>query len=1129
MDKQITNKGQWFIDQLNVYQSANSDHQSIKNNFIIRLNEFNIIIESLKNKETKDSLQNELILGRRGSGKSTLLKRIEIEIVENKELNNKFIPVNLAEEQAGIYRLFDLWDEVLKEMSYHLGTQLQLKDFSEFKQDQEYTRYLYQNIHEICTVQNRKIVLLLDNFDRIVENFSDDGNLLRETLINFNDLVIIAGSTRMDEHFWSYDMPFYEFFRRHRLESLDREELYKLLNHWSKTLDIPELKVFITNNPGKIENIRLLTDGLPRTIQFFIQMVLQDANSLGYDYLKKIMDNATPLYQERLNHQTAQLRKIILEMAFIWEACNTKQLVEKCKMESKLISANLKTLIDRGIVDKIETSKKNHLYRISERFFNMWLIITQGNPEQKRKAKWLSIFLENWYDTNDLKRLTKKHIELLERNELDRKDALIISKGLSQCKYITVKERDRIIELTENLNKATDSNILLLPEPFINIFKKIIELINLEKYNEALKLTESIENEEDGFKFFLIGEINYIQNNYPTALKYLIKAKQKKNKFSLFFIGDIYEEMGKYSKAEEYYFKAIEEGIEEALIKLASLYKVQKKFAEAEKYYLVAIDKGNEDAMNNLATIYEDQKKNLEAEKYYLMAIENKNEIAMFNLALLYDNQKKYVDAEIYYLMAIETGSKEAMNNLALLYKTQEKFSEAEKYFIMSIEKGSYETMNNLAQLYETQEKYSEAEKYYLMAIETGSENAMNNLAILYTNQKKYAEAEKYYLMAIEKGDKEAMNNIAQLYETQEKYSEVEKYYLMAIEKGSENAMNNLAILYTNHKKYAEAEKYYLMAIEKGSKETMNNLAQLNETQEKYSEAEKYYLMAIETGNENAMNNLAILYTNQKKYAEAEKYYLMAIEKGIEDALFNLALLYDNLEEYIEAEKYYLMAIDKGSKDAMNNLAVLYVNQKKNTEAEKYYLKAIEKGSKDAMNNLAVIYDNQKKYAEAEKYYLMAIGKGNVQAISNLAISYYNSNNNKKKALELFQKALNNLNNIRHQKNFITAEIWNGVFNNVEERLMSLIQENTDDLYEFILDMLIHQQKTLILKMFNHEVFGKTLQEKYTVLYYVCLLLNNKTDDNLELRIPPEIKPTIEEVLALIDEKQTFYGYKKKQ
>ena len=935
MDKQITNKGQWFIDQLNVYQSANSDHQSIKKNFIIRLNEFDNIIGSLKNKEAGDSLQNELILGRRGSGKSTLLKRIEIEILEKEELKSKYIPINLAEEQAGIYRLFDLWEETLKEINHHLGTQLHLKDFKEFNQEEEYTRYLYEKINEICVAQNRKIVLLLDNFDRIVENFTDDGNLLREMLINYNNLVVIAGSTRMDEHFWRYDKPFYEFFRRHRLESLDKEELHRLLNHWSDSLAIPELKTFITNNPGKIENIRLLTDGLPRTIQFFIQMVLQDAHSHGYDYLKKIMDNVTPLYQERLNSLTPPFRKIILEMAFLWEACTTKQLVEKCRMDSKLISAHLKTLVDKGIVDKVETSKKNHLYRISERFFNMWLIITQGNPEQKRKAKWLSIFLENWYDANDLKKLAKKHIEVLKQTEVNRKDALILSKGLSQCKYITTFERDQIIELTENLKgKSLEKSLLELPQRFEHILDEVQNHVNKQDYYSAIELAKSVENEEDGYKFNILGYI--------------------------------YDEMNIYSKAL--------------------------------KYYLMAIEKGNEDAM--------------------------------INLAFLYDNQGKLADAE----------------------------------------------------------------KYYLMVIEKGNEKAMYNLALLYNNLEKFSDVEKYYLMAIEKGHEKAMYNLAQFYRNQEKYAEAEKYYLMAIEKENDKAMFNLAFLYFIQEKFADAEKYYLMAIEKG--------------------------------NEEAQNNLALLYEHQQKYADAEKYFLMAIENGNEEAMFNLALLKDIQEKFTEAKKYYLMAIEKGNEDAMFNLALIKDNQGKFTDTEKYYLMAIEKGNEDAMINLAFLYDNQGKLAEAEKYYLMAIEKGNSLAVSNLSILYYEHNCNKKESLELSNKATRISNDIENQQNLLIVEVWNGIFNNLEERIISIIQEDTDNLYEFVFDLLIQQQKTLVLKMFNHEDFGKTLQDKYSVLYYSCLLLNNKIEDNLELRIPPEIKPTIDEVINQIYEKQKFYGYK---
>lgn len=892
----------WFLDQLTTYQVANSDSQSIKNNFIVRKTEYSIIIDSIQNKKANDPLQHELILGRRGSGKSTLLKRIEVEIVENPKLNKKYIPIYLAEEQAGIYRLFDLWEQVLEELKLQTKIEISIQEYASFKDNHDYTRYLYNLINETCTKCKKKIILLLDNFDRIVGNFDDDGSLLRETLINYNDIQLIAGSTSMDEHFWKYDMPFYEFFRRHRLEALSREEINLLLNHWSDSLDILELKDFVKNNPGKIENIRILTDGLPRTLQFFIQIVLQKSETTTYEYLKKTMDNVSPLFQERLNALPAQLRKTILEMSFIWEACTTKQLVEKARMESKLISANLNTLVEKGLVDKIETNKKQHLYRLSERFFNMWLIVTQGNPDQKRKAKWLSIFLENWYDAGDLKQLANEHILKLQKGETDWDHALVFSKALSQNKYISLAERDTIIELTEKLNCEGLKNCFIeMPEKYSDILKKINKYVEDKNYQKAIEITENIENESDGIKYALLGR----------------------------------------------------------------LYVLQKKYTEAEKYLL----------------------------------------------------------------MSLKNGVTEICKILALLYKKQKKYTQAEKYFLMAIEEGNTDLLYDLAQLYYIQEKYLEAEKYYLMAIENRNTNALNNLAVLYDKQEKYLEAKKYNLMAIEKGDAKALNNMAILYYKQEKYSEAEKYYLMAIKKGVTGANYNLALLY--HK------------------------------QEKYSEAEKYYLMAVEKGELKALNNIAILYSGQKKYAEAEKYYLMAIENRVSETHFNLALLYQNQEKYTEAEKYYLMAIEKGDYDALINLAILY----------------------------------------------------------------YQTNSNKAKAFEYINQACSLSNEPDFKETKLIIEFWNGIFNDVENRMISIAKEkNGEDMEEFIIDLLVQQQKTLVLKLFQNEELGSMLQKRYMVLYYVTLLLNNLQDENLRLRIPPELQSTIDEVLRKIETQQQLYS-----
>jgi ribosomal protein S25 len=648
MDNYNSQIGNWFLDQLAVYQTANSDYQSVKNNFIIRKVEYEIIIDSILNKKANDPLQHELILGRRGSGKSTLLKRIEIEIAENPKAIKNYIAINLAEEQAGIYRLFDLWEHVIDELVKQHNFTIKIPDYKSFDSDQAYTRELYQLIHENCTLHKKRIVLLLDNFDRIVENFTDDGSLLRETLINYADIQIIAGSTRMDEHFWRYDMPFYDFFRTHKLEALSKAEMNTLLTHWSNLLNIDELKEFVKNNPGKIENIRILTDGLPRTLQFFIQIVLQKSESSTYDYLKKTMDNVSPLYQERLSSLTAQIRKIVYEMAFIWEACTTKQLVEKAKMESKLISANLKTLVEKGIVDKIETSKKQHLYRISERFFNMWLIITQGNPDQKRKAKWLSVFLENWYDANDFKRLTNEHIAHLRSGKANWTNALLLSKVLSQSKFISTQERDTIIEETENLKEETSENyIIQLPEKYVDILNEIIDLIEEKNYCLAIKLAESIENEEDGAKFNILGILYGEKKQFNKAIEYFLKAKNKGSIDALYNLAVVYSFKQDWGKAEITYLEAIKNRDIGALNNLANLYYLtNKNKIKALEYANKACKASNEKIFKETQLIIEIWNgifKDIEKRASQIIAVKNDSLTNELIFDLLVQQQKSVV------------------------------------------------------------------------------------------------------------------------------------------------------------------------------------------------------------------------------------------------------------------------------------------------------------------------------------------------------------------------------------------------------------------------------------------------------------------------------------------------------
>jgi len=551
-------------------------------------------------------VQHYLLLGRRGSGKSTLLKRIQIEIDTDEELSKNYIAINLAEEQANILRLSDLWEEILQELE-HAEVEVTFPDWDDNAQN--YSRKLVSAVHDAINKSGKKVVLLLDNIDRIFENLKDDAALLREYLLNFDDLKIIGGSTRMTEHFWKYDRPFYEFFRILNLPPLTSEEVKTLLLHWSEKLGQPELKTFVEKQTGQLETVRILTDGLPRTLQFFVNILLTNAQETGYEYLRLIMDQVTPLYQERLNNLPSAQRKIVLQMAFIWEAASTKEITEATHIDNNSVSAQLKQLSDKGIVEVIKTDTKNHLYRLSERFFNLWLIFTQGSPHEKRKAKYLTIFLENFYSAEELKQLAITHLNILKAGKIDPNKAALLTKAIAQSKHITFHERDELIRRTVQLKGIATDLKQQLPVLTIDIFKKIELAIDNNDWRKALRLANEIEQEYEA-KLLLTGYNFDIQSNFVEAEKYYLMAVNLGNTVAMLCLGLLYDGQQQFKQAEKYYLMAIENKHIGAMFKLGFLYHNHQQFEEAEKYYLMAIEGGDTDSLLTLSMIFYSLNKN---------------------------------------------------------------------------------------------------------------------------------------------------------------------------------------------------------------------------------------------------------------------------------------------------------------------------------------------------------------------------------------------------------------------------------------------------------------------------------------------------------------------------------------
>jgi TPR repeat protein len=422
------------------------------------------------------------------------------------------------------------------------------------------------------------------------------------------------------------------------LEGLSQSETVDLLLNLGRNYESISIKDIVANESGRIEALRRLTSGVPRTIVLLFEIFVDNESGDSFRDLETILDRVTPLYKHRMDDLSPQQQEIVHAIAMNWDAVGVKEIARITRMESKAVSAQLKQLEFNRIVSKIKTNIKNHFYQINERFFNIWYLMRYGRRKERNKVLWLVRFLQNWCNREELISRAERHVRALQKGDIYEKHALFMTQALSHTdipedlQYIMIKETRRLL---------TEKNKDLLSE--------------LSKSDKELYNT---------FALF------YTEKNYSQALKNLLEIRNKTG-FVLAMTGFLYElHLREFTKAEQYYLKAIEKGYDGMISNLASLYELEfHDYKKAEKYYLLAFNKNNTNAIYRLALMHQLRVNNItKAIQYFKLAIDKGNVDAMNSLALLYQtDMKEYDKAAKYFKKAIDTGNIEAMNNLAWL------------------------------------------------------------------------------------------------------------------------------------------------------------------------------------------------------------------------------------------------------------------------------------------------------------------------------------------------------------------------------------------------------------------------------------------------------------------------------
>ncbi|MFT5661337.1 MAG: tetratricopeptide (TPR) repeat protein [Sulfurimonas sp.] len=732
--------------------------------FVVRTEIFDDIFEDIKSADYDVSNQHYILVGQRGQGKTSLLRKIQLEVQNDKKLSKFLLPIKFSEEQYQIRTLCRLWEVVAEylENIYEEEFEGLLDVMEKHLEENDYALRCFSYLEDKIKLQNKKLILLIDNIDELFGKLKEkEQRQLREILLSSSSFRIIGGSTKMLEQHHDYAKPFYEFFKIIKLKGLNYSDSVKFLKTIAKDEEKEKINNIIKNTPQRVETIRQLTGGVPRTLVMLYDIFIDDESN-SFEDLLKILNDATPLYKERMDNLPRTLQDIVHNIAMNWDGVTTKELAKKTRLSSANVSSQLKQLEKYQIIE-FESTGKNKIYKIHERFFNIWYLIRFGRKKDRNKVEWLVKFLTAWYSGKELEERASRFIDSIKNKKLNESYAYHMCEALSYS-GLDIKTE---YEMKQNISKyLTDVNSNLkneLSKTDVELLNQVTELEKKNKIKEAIKLLQKSKKSSNT----ILGVLGYLyerEKDYKKAEEYYLRAVKGGNTVIFGYLGGLYFRQKEYEKAEEYYLKAVETGDTNVFHSMGVVSTKIKDYKKAEEYYLKAVDIGDNNSLKNLCILYTEQKEYEKAEKYFLKAIEKKIDGAFLNFGNLYADQKKYKKAKEHYLKAIENGDNGALRNMGILYKENKEYERAEEYYLKAIESEDNNALLTLGILYAEQKKYEKAEEYYLKAIESGDNNALLSLGDLYAEQKDYKKVEEYYLKAIESGDDNALNSLSWYY-----------------------------------------------------------------------------------------------------------------------------------------------------------------------------------------------------------------------------------------------------------------------------------------------------------------------------------------------------------------------------
>jgi tetratricopeptide (TPR) repeat protein len=387
------------------YTPSEMSDDELRATFAARGHTVDYLVKSLRDQIHSGTLSSFVITAPRGAGKSTVIHMVALRIREDSQLRSAWIPVVFPEEQFDVASLRDLLAALLRALSSAdlPNAKAWLAKVAAEPNDEQSQQLAITGLKEITRQARKRLVVFVENLNLLLEECLDDQmkGTLRRLLMSDPFMMIIGSSVHVFDSLKKYDEAFFNYFGQVPLDRLKAEQVFELLKLRARfDGNEPFLRDFPKQQP-KIRAIVQLSGGNPRLVLMLYELLSQRKVTTIVQYLRRLVDELTPLLKDEMENLPPQQRKIIHALMEKGGTAKPSELVEPTRLPLNAINTQLKRLKDAQIVELLGGGKGRAAnYTVPDKLFAIWYQMRYLGQNRRRIELFVEV-LRVWFEEEE--------------------------------------------------------------------------------------------------------------------------------------------------------------------------------------------------------------------------------------------------------------------------------------------------------------------------------------------------------------------------------------------------------------------------------------------------------------------------------------------------------------------------------------------------------------------------------------------------------------------------------------------------------------------------------------------------------------------------------------------------------